>query len=171
MLIFALLATFASYEQWGSDERLAMAVRSDGVVLPKIGFIAWAQIAEMTVLHSPLVPARPLMAWVQMWFGIYESKRVIFFSHNLPKLLADGNEDLLSVALPDTDGNPSGVTALHRHGMTKKSVNDAVAALTEQARAANTVIYEPNPQAFGNEYLRRNALAQKTKMESVTSQD
>ncbi len=167
MLIFALFATFSSPAQWGTDDRLALAVRHDGVVVPKVGFIAWPQMSELLVLQNPIARSRAITVALQRWFGVYETKRVIIFVRDLPEVLAGGNEDTLGVALPDANGDPSGITVLFGHGMTNKTFWDAVAALTEQAQAANTIIYEPNPAAFANEHLRRQALALKKKTDAA----
>lgn len=60
-------------EVWGLDDGFALAVRDDGLVLPRFGHVTWAEVTGVRVVESPLTSP---LARFQRWLGL-RSERVL----------------------------------------------------------------------------------------------
>lgn len=58
---------------WGLDEGFALAVRPDGLVLPRFGHVAWERVEGLRVVE---VPSSGVLARFQTWLGV-RSPRVL----------------------------------------------------------------------------------------------
>lgn len=63
----AVSVALRASDVWGLDEGFALAVRPDGLVLPRFGHVPWARVTGVRVVETPVAGVVPRF---QSWLGL-----------------------------------------------------------------------------------------------------
>lgn len=112
---FAAFAGATSKENWNADDRLAIAVSGEGIVLPHTGLILWTEMASIHVLDLHAIGTSGLFSeWI---FGSNRQAVTVYVTDaDIEAVSARVDETARLLRVTDVNGNKTGFKGgLGRH--------------------------------------------------------
>jgi hypothetical protein len=129
--VFALLYASASKETWAADDRLAIAVSEEGVVLPSTGLILWSEIASIKILDSTFFAiSKALTDWT---FGS-TGQSITVYTTEIAIVLARADTRAKFSLVADVTGAKTGFSAAIGSGMSSPTFAEMADIVTQQAK-------------------------------------
>ena len=128
--VFALQYASVSKETWDTDDRLAIAVSTEGIVLPLTGLILWPEIASIKILDSNhFTISKAVKDWA---FGSTDQS-VTVYTTDVEAVLTRADVRAKFGLAADRTGARTGFTGARGTGMGSPTFAEMVGILTQQA--------------------------------------